>query len=162
MKKNYLFFIAFVLALFSGKTQAQDWKWYTWDDYSTTFKIPEDFTIEKSSGSVFQATNKRITLSIYPRNESYESYEEMESSLLTWARDNGVVYDDLNGIVDLDENKMNGYWGILLEGTASDFPVGLLLIADPDYPDITFYIWVSYYEEEIDTVLEILQSFTPN
>ena len=48
------------------------------------------------------------------------------------------------------------------EGDKDDFSVGTMLIVDPDYPDISIYIWVSYSADQTDTVLDMLKSFTPN
>jgi len=36
-----------------------------------------------------------------------------------------------------------------------------MLIVDPDYTEISLYIWVAYDAEQVDTVLEMLMSFTP-
>ena len=51
--------------------------------------------------------------------------------------------------------------GVLLEGTKSDYSVGTMLIVDPYFPEISLYIWVTYDADEIDTVIEMLMSFTP-
>jgi hypothetical protein len=37
----------------------------------------------------------------------------------------------------------------------------LILALDPDYVDIGFYIWFSYSEESLDTVIKIIDSFYP-
>lgn len=138
---------------------AQDWKSYTWDDYSTSFQIPADFVVTDSSGTKFSASNGKILLSIYPRTDEYLDWEEMGETLKTWSVDNEVVVT--NEVIELDEEKMNGYWGVLLEGTKDDYAIGTMLIVDPEFLNISLYIWVSYDADQVDTVLEMLMSFTP-
>jgi len=160
--KNFIaiFVLSLGLATFSS-TFAQEWQSYTWEKYSTKFKIPTDFEVTESTGDKFEASNNVINLTIYPFKYEYKTYEAMETGLTDWAEKSKVSYNKNEELIQLDETKMNGYWGMLLEGTKDDFPVGMLLIADPDYPDITLYIWVSYYEDQVDIVLEMLMSFTP-
>jgi hypothetical protein len=160
--KNVILFIALsVIVAGTNTLNAQLWTDYNWEEYATTFKIPSDFEVKESTASKFHATNKRITLVIYPRNDVYDNYEDMEIALLKWANDSQVNYNADEELIILDETKMNNYWGMLLEGTLDDYPVGMLIMADPDYSDITLFVWVSYLEDEIDTVLEMLQSIRP-
>ncbi|HBG70129.1 MAG: hypothetical protein A2W93_10350 [Bacteroidetes bacterium GWF2_43_63] len=138
---------------------AQTWVEYEWEEYSTEFKIPSDFEVTESSSEKFSATNGAILMSIYPRTDESLTWEEMENSLRTWTTENEVLVS--GDIVELDEEKMNGYWGVLLEGTKNDYNVGTMLIVDPDFTDISLYIWVAYDADQVDTVLEMLMSFTP-
>ena len=140
-------------------TFSQSWTDYEWKEYMTQFKIPSDFKVTESSSTRFSATNGKILMSIYPRRDESLSWEEMEDNLRSWTIDNDV--ENLGDIVVLDEEKMNGYWGVLLEGTKSDYSVGTMLIVDPYFPEISLYIWVTYDADEIDTVIEMLMSFTP-
>jgi hypothetical protein len=140
-------------------TFSQSWTDYEWKEYMTQFKIPSDFKVTESSSTRFSANNGKILMSIYPRKDENLSWEEMEDNLRSWTIDNDV--ENLGDIVVLDEEKMNGYWGVLLEGTKSDYSVGTMLIIDPDFPEISLYIWVTYDADEIDTVIEMLMSFTP-
>ncbi len=140
-------------------TFSQSWTDYEWKEYMTQFKIPSDFKVTESSSTRFSATNGKILMSIYPRRDENLSWEEMEDNLRSWTIDNDV--ENLGDIVVLDEEKMNGYWGVLLEGTKSDYSVGTMLIVDPYFPEISLYIWVTYDADEIDTVIEMLMSFTP-
>ncbi|MPM15542.1 hypothetical protein SDC9_61913 [bioreactor metagenome] len=144
---------------FISAAQDDGWVTYEWKEYSTEFKIPSDFEVTTSTAEKFSATNSAILMSIYPRSEEYLTWDEMEEALKTWTTDNGVTVS--GDIVELDEEKMNGYWGVLLEGTKSDYNVGTMLIVDPDFPEISLYIWVAYDSDQVDTVLEMLMSFTP-
>jgi len=153
--------LVFVTMFFlSGTHVFGQMKTFTWDTYKTKFKVPEDFTIDESTGEKWIGSNRKINLSIFPRKDEKLSHREMTKSVYNWAVDNGVK--DIGEVVELDESKLNGYWGVLYEGTKDGFNIGTMLIVDPDYPDISLYIWVSYDDASTDTVLEMLKSFTPN
>lgn len=139
---------------------AQDWREFTWDSYKTAFKIPGDFEVTTSSGEKFSATNSAILMSIYPRKDENLSWDEMDEMLRTWTIDNEV--ENMGETFELDEEKLNGYWGMMIEGTKSDYNVATMLIVDPDYPEISLYIWVAYDEGQEDVVIEMLMSFTPS
>lgn len=147
------------LMLGSGAYAQEETKTYTWDAYKTKWKVPTDFRILESSGTKWSGTNDKITMSIYPRKDENLSEEGMKDAIISWARGNEV--EDRGEVIDLDDEKLNGYWGVLIEGTKSGFPVGQLLLVDPDYPEISLYVWISYDEAYVDAAIEILMSFTP-
>lgn len=161
MKRNFtrVLLFLFVTLLFVSAGTAQDNKTYTWEAYKTKWEVPSDFRILESSGTKWSGTNDKITLSIYPRKDENLSETDMKDAIIKWARSNEI--EDKGEVIDLDEEKMNGYWGVLIEGTKSGYPVGLLLLVDPDYPEISLYVWISYDEETLDRALEILMSFRP-
>ena len=153
--------LVFVAMFFlSGTHVFGQMKTFTWDAYKTKFKVPDDFEVDESTGEKWIGHNPGINLSIYPRKDEKLSHREMTKALYDWAVDNGVK--NIGDVVELDEDKLNGYWGVLYEGEKNSLSVGTMLIVDPDYPDISIYIWVNYKERETDTVLEMLKSFTPN
>jgi hypothetical protein len=153
--------LVFVAMFFISGTHAfGQMKTFTWDTYKTKFKVPSDFEVDESTGEKWIGHNRNINLSIYPRKDENLSHREMTKANYEWATDNGVK--NIGDVVELDESKLNGYWGVLYEGDKDGFSIGTMLIVDPDYPNISFYIWVSYRESETDTVLEMLKSFTPN
>ena len=155
------FMIVFVsLFLLSGTHVFGQMKTFTWDSYKTKFKVPEDFKIDESTSEKWIGSNAKINLSIYPRKDENLTHREMDKAVHQWAVDNGVT--DIGEMVELDESKLNGYWGVLYEGKKDGFSIGTMLIVDPDYPNISLYIWVSYDDIYSDTVLEMLKSFTPN
>jgi hypothetical protein len=164
MKKINLFRSAFILIIIGfislNKGYAQDWQEYTWSSYKTKFKVPSNFRVTTSSGEEWSGTNDDIALTIYPRKGENLTQRAMDRALTNWANDQGV--GNLTEIVDLDSKKLNGYWGVLIEGTKDNWPVALMLIVDPDYPDTSMYVWVSYREGLVDTVLQILYSFIPS
>ncbi|MEI6854082.1 MAG: hypothetical protein WCL06_14645 [Bacteroidota bacterium] len=154
-----LLFFMFVM-LSATALSAQSMKDFTWDSYKTKFSVPSDFRITSSTGEKWSGTNDDITLSIYPRKNETLSHSEMQTALYNWTVDNNVK--KIGDIVELDDKKLNGYWGYLYEGDVDGFPVGTMLIVDPDYPNISIYIWVSYREGLSDTVIKMLMSFTPS
>lgn len=167
MKKLFTFkviavvMIAFLLSGVSvNKVFGQRWTDYTWADYKTKFKVPSDFNVTSSSGEEWSGSNNDIALSIYPRKGENLSQREMDKAILKWAQDSQV--ESLTEIIDLDKQKLNGYWGVMVEGKKDGWPVALMLIIDPDYPDTSMYVWVSYAESKVDIVLEILYSFIPS
>lgn len=131
---------------------------YNWDSYKTKFKIPTDFVVSQSDGYNFIAGNSDINLSIFPKKDENLSYRQMKSYLLDWANRNVVV--NLTETTSL--NNLNGYWGVFVEGTKDNFPVTLLLLVDPDFPEYSLYVWISYRAEKVDRALDILYSFEPN
>ena len=153
--------LVFVAMFFlSGTHVFGQMKTFTWDTYKTKFKVPSDFEVDESTGEKWIGHNRNINLSIYPRKDETLSHREMTKAVYDWAVDNGVK--NIGDVVELDEEKLNGYWGVLYEGDKDGFNIGTMLIVDPDYPSISIYIWVSYRESQTDTVLEMLKSFTPN
>jgi hypothetical protein len=153
--------LVFVAMFFlSGTHVFGQMKTFTWDAYKTKFKVPDDFVVDESTGEKWIGHNRSINLSIYPRKDETLSHREMTKAVYDWAVDNGVK--NIGDLVELDEEKLNGYWGVLYEGDKDGFSVGTMLIVDPDYPSISIYIWVSYRESSTDQVLEMLKSFTPN
>ena len=82
----------------------------------------------------------------------------MKSLLKTWAKENKLKFD---GSVE-DMEDLNGYWGVYVDGTGeNDLPTTVLLLIDPDYPDISLYVWVQYQEDQLDNAVKILRSFVP-
>lgn len=159
MKKNIAFLLVLFALMLSSSVFGQDWRSFTWDDYMTKFKIPADFEVTTNTGEKFSATNGKITLSIYPREDENLEWDQMEEAIQKWADDNGV--ENQTEIIELDEEKMNGYWGVMIEGTVSDYSVGQMLLVDPDFTELSLYIWVAYDDDQIDTVIEMLMSFEP-
>lgn len=139
----------------TATAQMQEW---VWDEYSTKFSVPNDFTVKFNDASKFEAGNGNIVLTIYPKRGEALSYGDMINSVNNWANSNSVVNQTNAEYVD----DLNGYWGVAIGGTASNYPVFLMLAIDPDYTDISLYIWISYNEAYESIAEQILLSFTPN
>jgi hypothetical protein len=162
MKKRPIkkLFLGLIMLLYSAAMMAQDMQVYTWDAYKTKFSVPDNFRVTKTSGEVWSGTNDTITMSIYPRKDENLDRDQMQDAVYNWAASNGVK--DIGDAIQLDSDKLNGYWGVMYEGTIDGFPVATMLIIDPDYSNISLYIWVSYTKGYEDTVIKMLMSFTPN
>lgn len=161
MRKKFLFTTVAILFVFiSLGGYSQDMKSFTWDAYKTKFQVPTTFNVTESTGDYWSGTNNDITMSIYPRKGENLNKDKMKAAVLSWATSSGVT--EIGDAIILDPQKLNGYNGVLYEGQVKGFPVGTLLIVDPDYPDISLYIWISYRAGLEDTVIKMLMSFTPN
>src|SRR5258706_3909116 len=161
MKKTFYLFALIVLALLflSQQGYSQKMKDFTWDSYNTKFAIPYSFTVDKSSGTEFQAGDGDAYLSIYPKSGSSITFSQMKSKLEDWAVDSKVY--DYPKVYELE--NLNGYCGVYLEGTNSSnsLPALLMLIVHPDYPTKYMYVWLNYKKDAIDVAEKVLKSFTP-
>lgn len=168
MKQSYFLRVTLSAILLLGifsfttvtKSYAQEMVQYTWSDYKTKFSVPSTFNVTKSSGTEWQGSDNDIALSIFPEKGKNLNQREIERLLRSWASEQGV--GSLTDATNVDSKKLNGYWGVFIEGTKDAFPVCLMIIVDPDYPDTYIQIWVSYRDGLVDTVLKILFSFTPS
>ncbi|HAN79249.1 MAG TPA: hypothetical protein DCQ31_16520 [Bacteroidales bacterium] len=152
--------IAFVVAaFFTTEISAQQMKTFTWTMYKTKFQVPSDFKIQKNDKTEFTAGTDDIVLTIYPRKGEELDSDLMPADLKSWALENELK--NLGRVTNLDETVLNGYWGVFQEGTLDDSPVIVMLIVDPDFTDIGFYIWINYTEGQEDLAIKILESFTP-
>jgi hypothetical protein len=157
MNKHFaLLWVFFLIFSFTARSQSmQEW---TWDEYHVKFSVPTSFKVLSNSSTEFSSGNSNMNLTIYPRRDENLEYNQMSGALARWARENKVSY---SGSPNYMEN-LNGYWGVYIDGTVSGSPVSLLLIEDPDYPEVTMYIWLSYTSAHYNTAVRILKSFTPN
>jgi hypothetical protein len=148
-----------ILILSSGILMAQSMKTFDWDSYKTSFSVPQNFRVTKSSSEYWSGTNDDITMSIYPRKDENLTQAEMKNSVYKWAVDNNIK--DIGTATELNADKLNGYWGVMFEGTIDGFPVATMLIVNPKDPNISLYIWISYRDGFEDTVIKMLMSYTP-
>lgn len=163
MRYKYLF--TAVLLIIAFALNAQSLQTWTWDSYKMKFKAPDNMRIQNSDANSFEATNDKISLDIYPRKGENLTYDGMKNAIMKWADDNQVVYTNYNTDGDKQPiylNDINGYWGCAIDGKKNGFPTSVLLLIDPDYPEISFYIWISYSDEYYHDAVTILKSFQPN
>jgi hypothetical protein len=139
-------------------------KW-TWDTYKMEFKAPDNMDVTENNADAFKASNGSITLDIYPRKGQNMSYDGMKSAIIKWADDSGLQYETYNSYNGEKQpfylSNLNRYSGCAIDGSKRGFPASMLLIQDPDYPDIVFYIWISYAKQYADDAVAILKSFKP-
>lgn len=160
-------FTGIFLLLFGVIATAQSFtlKSWNWDTYKMQFKAPDDMVVEQNDASAFKASNRLITLDIYPRKGENLRYEKMKDAIVKWATDNNLQYDTYNSYNGEKQpfylSDLNRYSGCAIDGVKDNFPASMVLITDPDYPDISFYIWISYSKEYSNDAVSILKSFKP-
>ena len=165
MKLRFLLPVVLLIAINSTKAQAFKLKKWNWDDYKMSFQAPDNMTVTESTGEGFKATNNYITLNIYPRKNENLTYEGMKSAIKKWAVQTNLNYETYN--ISNGEKQpfylsnLNRYSGCAIDGSKEGFPASMILITDPDYPEISFYIWLSYAREYADDAVVILKSFKP-
>ena len=128
------------------------------------FKLPSNMVVEENNADKFEASNNVITLDIYPRQGESLTYSGMKNAIINWAYKTGLRYADYNGGGDeqpIYMKDLNGYWGCAIDGKKEGYPASMLLLVDPDYTDISFYIWLSYSNDYYQDALQILRSFQP-
>ena len=163
MKRKHLF-LALLLLLSANVIKAQSLESWTWDTYKMKFKAPDNMRVDENDANSFQATNDKITLDIYPRKKENLTYDGMKNAIANWASQTGLRYEDYNADGDAQPiylDNLNGYWGCAIDGKKQGFPASMLLLVDPDFPDISFYIWISYSDEYYHDAITILKSFEP-
>lgn len=147
-----------IIFLFLSSAASAQLKTWNWSDYKMQFKAPIDFKIDENTPEKFAAGNGKLYLTIYPKKGAKMSYEGMRGALRDWSRQNDLTYKkDVQYM-----SNLNRYWGVYIDGVApSKLPTTLLLLVDPDYSNISFYVWLQYQSKSLDTAVEILKSFTP-
>jgi len=163
MKRKY-FLLAAALLLSFNFLKAQSLESWTWDTYKMKFKAPDNMRVEENDANSFQATNDVMTLDIYPRKGENLTYDGMKNAIVNWANQTGLRYMDYNSDGDKQPiylDDVNGYWGCAIDGKKNGYPASMLLLIDPDFPEISFYIWISYSDEYYHDAVTILQSFKP-
>ena len=153
-----------LLSLISVAVHAQTLQTWTWDSYKMKFKAPDNMVVQKNDGTVYEASNKSVTMDIYPRKNENLTYDGMKTAIIKWAAQSSLDYNITNSSGDTQPiylSNINGYWGCAIDGTKNGFSASAVLLVDPDNPDISFYIWVSYAREYYHDAVAILKSFTP-
>jgi len=161
---KYKFLFAAVLVMAFGVLKAQSLESWTWDSYKMKFKAPDNMRVEENDAGSFQATNDKITMDIYPRKGENLTYDGMKNAIINWASQTGLRYETYNSSGDVQPiylDDLNGYWGCAIDGKKQGFPASMLLLEDPDYPEISFYIWISYSDEYYHDAITIIKSFEP-
>ena len=119
--------------------------------------------VQKSDATVYEASNNSITMDIYPRKGENLTYDGMKNAIIKWANQVSLSYNpNSSGATQpIYLDNINGYWGCAIDGTKDGFSASALLMVNPDYPDISFYVWISYAKEYYHDAIAILKSFTP-
>lgn len=161
------FLLSGLICILALSAQAQKFKFksWTWEAYKMQFQAPDSMDITQSDGKGFGATNKLISLNIYPRKGENLNYAGMKSALMKWAVETKLQYKTYNAYNGEKQpfymGDLNKYTGCAIDGTKDGFPATMLLISDPLTPEISFYVWISYAQDYQDDALAILRSFKP-
>jgi Dihydro-orotase-like len=153
-----------ILSAFSVAVHGQSLQLWTWDSYKMKFKAPDNMIVSKSNATVYEASNNSITMDIYPKTGQNLTYDGLKKAIINWADQSSLAYKTYNSSGDKQPiylDNINGYWGCAIDGTKDGFSTSVVLLVNPDYPDINFYVWISYAPEYYHDAIAILKSFTP-
>ena len=162
---KYRFIQSVALCAISLAAQAQSLQSWTWETYRMKFKAPDNMVVQKNDATVYQASNNSITMDIYPvTGQNGLTYDGMKKAIRDWAYKESLSYNAVNSDGDSQPiylKDINGYWGCAIDGTKAGFSTSVLLLVNPDNPDINYYIWISYAPEYYHDAVAILKSFAP-
>jgi hypothetical protein len=165
MSRKLLFLSLVCILAISAQAQKFTLKAWNWETYRVQFQAPDNMVISQNDAKEFSATNKLISLSVYPRKGENLNYAGMKSALMRWAVDTKVQYKTYNTANGEKQpfymSDLYKFTGCAIDGTKDNFPVTILLISDPATPEISFYVWISYAAEYVDDAVAILRSFKP-
>jgi hypothetical protein len=103
-------------------------------------------------------------MDIYPLTGQNLTYDGMKNAIIKWADKSSLSYNVNNSSGEKQPiylENINGYWGCAIDGTKEGFSASALLLVNPDYPDINYYVWISYAPEYYHDAIAILRSFAP-
>jgi hypothetical protein len=152
-------FLSILLLAITSFPFAQTLQTWNWESYKMKFKAPDNMVIQQNDYTGYQATNNNITLDIYPRNGENLTYDGMKNAITNWANQVSLSYDSRKEPIYLSD--INRYWGCAIDGTKAGYSATALLLVNPDHPEISYYIWISYAPEYYHDALAILNSFEP-
>ena len=153
-----------ILFAIASVAHAQTLQLWTWDTYKIQFKAPSNLVLQKNDATVYEAGNSSMYIDIYPRKGEGLTYDGMKNAIIKWADDLGLSYNGQNSGGDTQPiylQNINGYWGCAIDGSKNDLPATIMLIVNPDDPDLSFYIWINYSKEYYHDAVAVLKSFTP-
>jgi hypothetical protein len=148
-----------LLMLTVTSTSAQTLQTWNWDSYKMKFKAPDNMVVQQNDATGYQATNNNITLDIYPRTGENLTYDGMKTAIINWANQVSLNYDPSTQPIYL--SNINRYWGCAIDGIKQGFSASALLLVNPDYPELSYYVWISYAPEYYHDAVAILRSFEP-
>ena len=157
------FFLVFLTSLLSFVAPSQSLRSWVWDSYKLKFEAPDNMEIVKSDATVYEASNRSITMDIYPRKGDGLTYDGMKNAIVKWANKLNMYYTVTSSgkSQPIYMENLNGLWGCAIDGSKDHFSAFVLLLVNPDNPDVIFYIWISYAKEYYHDAVSILKSFAP-
>ena len=128
------------------------------------FRIPDNMSIVYNDDTRFEATNHVITMDIYPRKGEQLTYSGMKNAIVAWAQQEQLhysYYNKYNNEQPIYLKDLNRYWGCAIDGTKGGNDATMLLLVNPNNPDISLYVWIAYNDDYYQDVMQILNSFEP-
>jgi len=159
MKKQTLSVIALMLIVGTGNVYGQMKEW-NWAKYSTSFECPVSMKLISNDSTKFAASNDSIYLAIYPKMDEYFYEDEMQEAVQNWAEESEVTIE--TGPVALIDTIYTEYDGAFISGYKQGSQVILAYMNDPDYIEISFYVWISFKPGLARKAFDILESFYPD
>jgi hypothetical protein len=162
--KPKLIFCSLLLTFSSSIINAQTLQAWQMDQYKMKFKAPDNMSVIENDGDGFKASNSSMTLSIFPRKGEGLTYDGMKNAIIKWAGEVSLMYNEYNSKGNKQPiylSDINGYWGCAIDGTRNGLSSTMLLLIDPDYPDISFYISINYSSEYYHDAVKMIESFQP-
>lgn len=155
---KFKIFLSLIIFCTTSSFVTAQLKTWNWTEYKMQFKAPSNFKVDENTSEKFSAGNGNLYLTIYPKRGSKMTYDGMKGALREWSRNNDLTYrKDVQYM-----SSLNRYWGVYIDGVApSGLPTTLLLLVDPDYSNISFYVWLQYQSDYLQTAVDILKSFVP-
>lgn len=153
------FFLSILLLAITSIPIAQTLQTWNWDSFKMKFKAPDNMVIQQNDETGYQASNNNITLDIYPRSGENLTYDGMKNAIINWANQVSLSYDASTQPIYL--KNINRYWGCAIDGSKQGFSASALLLINPDFPDLSYYVWISYAPEYYHDAVAILKSFQP-
>jgi len=128
------------------------------------FSLPDNMSIVYNDNTRFEATNRTITIDIYPRKGEQLTYSGMKNAIVAWAQQEQLqysYYNKYNNEQPIYLKDLNRYWGCAIDGSKGGNDATMLLLINPDNPDISLYVWIAYNDDYYQDVMQILKSFEP-
>jgi hypothetical protein len=161
----YKFLQTVLLSAICIAVNGQSLQTWTWDYYKMKFKAPDNMVVKKNDATVYEASNNSITMDIYPvTGQQNITYDGMKNAIVNWANKESLSYNTINSSGEKQPiylENINRYWGCAIDGTKDGFSTSVVLLVNPDYPDVNYYVWISYAPEYYHDAIAILRSFTP-
>ena len=164
MKLKLLFLLLTTSAFYISHAQ---FKTCGYDKQKMKFKIMQDMEVTANTDTKFEAKDKDFYLGIATITGKTYTYDGMKDGIVEIANKvKGFTYslDVINrggGKQPMYLTELDHFWGITVEGQQNGDAITLVLLVNPDNPDISYIVYfrydVAYYRE----VKIILNSFQP-
>lgn len=129
------------------------------------FKIMEDMEVTDNDEDEFDAKSNDIFLKILTIPGETLTYEGMKAAIIDMANSSTNFKYSTDGInragykQPMYLTNLDHFWGITLEGAVNGGALTILLLVNPDNPDICYHVIFSYHDEYWRDIFTIMNSF---